>query len=174
MAGDLEAFNELVRHRIDQLYAMARLVLRDSERAADATQEALVAAWRDLSALRDPERFESWLRRLLVNACYQQARRDNRRRHYEAAAVSVHPVAPDPAIALADRDQVERGFRRLDEQQRALVVLHYYLDLPLAETAASLGIPLGTVKSRLHRTNELMRASLEADARGGRLSERHA
>ncbi len=174
MAGDLEAYNELARPRIDQLYAMARLILRDSERAADATQEALVAAWRDLSALRDADRFESWLRRLLVNACYQQARRDKRRRHYETAVMAIDPVSPDPASAVADRDQVERGFRRLDEQQRALVVLHYYLDLPLAETAASLGIPIGTVKSRLHRTNQLLRASLEADARGGRLSERPA
>jgi RNA polymerase sigma-70 factor, ECF subfamily len=172
MAGDLEAFNELVRRRIDQLYAVARLILRDSERAADATQEALVAAWRDLAALRDADRFESWLRRLLVNACYQQARRDRRRRHYEATVTSVDRTSPDPAVGLADRDEIERGFRHLDEQQRALVVLHYYFDLPIAETAASLGLPVGTVKSRLHRTAQLLRASLEADARGGRLSER--
>jgi RNA polymerase sigma-70 factor (ECF subfamily) len=174
MAGDREAFNELVRRRIDQLYAMARLILRDDERAADATQEALVAAWRDLAALRHPDRFESWLRRLLVNACYQQARRDKRRRLYEGSVTVIEPLAPDPATALADRDEIERGIRRLDEQQRALVVLHYYLDLPLAETAASLGLPVGTVKSRLFRTNELLRASLEADARSGRLSERLA
>jgi RNA polymerase sigma-70 factor (ECF subfamily) len=174
MAGDLEAFNELVRRRIDQLFAMARLILRDSERAADATQEALVAAWRDLAALRDPDRFESWLRRLLVNACYQQTRREQRRRRYEGAVATIDDTSPDPANALADRDQIERGFRRLDEQQRALVVLHYYFDLPLAETAASLGLPIGTVKSRLHRTNQLLRASLEADARGSRLSERLA
>src|SRR6188472_163727 len=89
MAGDREAFNELVRRRIDQLYAMARLILRDDERAADATQEALVAAWRDLAALRHPDRFESWLRRLLVNACYQQARRDKRRRLYEGAVTVI-------------------------------------------------------------------------------------
>lgn len=174
MAGDLEAFNELVRHRIDQLYAMARLILRDSERAADATQDALVAAWRDLAVLRDPDRFESWLRRLLINACYQQSRRERRRKHYEGSVVAIDSVAPDPAAALADRDEVERGFRHLDEQQRALVVLHFYHGLPLAETAASLGIPIGTVKSRLHRTTRLLRASLEADARGGRLSERPA
>lgn len=174
MAGDAEAFDELARRRIDQLYAMARLILRDAERAADATQETLVAAWRDLAVLRDPDRFESWLRRLLVNACYQQARRDRRRRHYETAVMSIDPIAPDPAAALADRDEVERAFRHLDEQQRALVVLHYFYDLPLAETAASLGLPIGTVKSRLHRTTQLLRASLEADARGGRLSERPA
>lgn len=174
MAGDLEAFNELVRRRIDQLYAMARLILRDSERAADATQDALVAAWRDIAALRDPGRFESWVRRLLINACYQQARRDRRRRHYEGSVVPSDPIAPDPAAALVDRDLVERGLRHLDEQQRALLVLHFYYDLPLAETAATLGIPIGTVKSRLHRTIRSLRASLEGDPRGGRLSERLA
>jgi len=165
MSGDREAFSELARHRIDQLYGIARLILRDSAKAEDATQEALVAAWRDLSGLRDPDRFEPWLRRLLVNACYQQARSDGRRRRYEAAIAPIDRIAPDPATALADRDQIERGFRRLDEQQRALVVMHFYLRLPLTETAESLGLPVGTVKSRLHRTTAAMRASLEADAR---------
>jgi len=174
MAGDLEAFNELVRRRIDQLYAMARLILRDTERAADATQEALVAAWRDIAALRDPDRFESWVRRLLINACYQQARRDRRRRHYEGSVVTIDPTTPDPAMVLADRDQVERAFTHLDEQQRALIVLHFYYDLPLAETAASLGLPVGTVKSRLHRTIQRLRTSLDADARAADLAERFA
>jgi RNA polymerase sigma-70 factor (ECF subfamily) len=165
MSGDREAFSELVRHRIDQLYGIARLILGDSAKAEDATQEALVAAWRDLSGLRDPDRFEPWLRRLLVNARYQQARSDGRRRRYEAAIAPIDRVAPDPATALADRDQIERGFRRLDEQQRALVVMHFYLRLPLTETAESLGLPVGTVKSRLHRTTAATRASREADAR---------
>jgi RNA polymerase sigma-70 factor (ECF subfamily) len=167
VAGDREAFSELVRRRIDQLYGIARLILRDTAKAEDATQEALVAAWRDLSGLRDPDRFEPWLRRLLVNACYEQARREGRRRRYEAAVMPIDHVAPDPAIRLADRDQIERGFRRLDERQRALIVMHFYLRLPLAETAESLGLPVGTVKSRLHRTIAVLRASLEADARAG-------
>jgi RNA polymerase sigma-70 factor (ECF subfamily) len=167
VSGDLEAFSELVRQRIDQLYGIARLILRDSEGAQDATQEALVAAWRDLSGLRDPDRFDPWLRRLLVNACNQQARRDRRRRHYEGSVTVVEHLAPDPATALADRDQIERGFRDLDPQQRALVVMHFYLDLPLAETAESLGLPVGTVKSRLHRTTRLLRATLDAQSRNG-------
>src|SRR6188508_1532532 len=131
MAGDHEAFSELARRSIDRLYAVARLILRDPERAEDATQEALVAAWRDLSALRDPDRFEAWLRQLLVRACYREARREQARTRREAKVASLDGSDPDPAIGLALRDQLERGFARLDPEQRALVVVHFYLDLPL-------------------------------------------
>jgi RNA polymerase sigma-70 factor, ECF subfamily len=174
MAGDLEAFSELTRPQVDRLHAIARLILRDGERAADATQEALVVAWRELRGLRDPEAFEPWLRQLLVRACYREARKDRRRRHYEALVRPLAEEARDPAIAWADRDQIERAVRDLDPQQRALIVLHYYVGTPLAETALVLGLPVGTVKSRLHRTTQRMRATLDAQARPARSEERLA
>jgi RNA polymerase sigma-70 factor, ECF subfamily len=165
MAGDHEAFSELTRLSIAKLYAVARLILRDKERAEDATQEALVAAWRGLPTLRDPDRFDAWMRRLLVHACYREAAQSRRRHSVES---SVRPLArsgPDPGTALADQDELERGFARLSPQQRALIVLHYYQGLPLQETAEVLGIPVGTVKSRISRATQQMRATLEADAR---------
>jgi RNA polymerase sigma-70 factor (ECF subfamily) len=173
MAGDHEAFGELARLSIGRLYAAAHLILRDQGQAEDATQEALVAAWRDLSALRDPDRFDAWLRTLLVRACYREARRGRRTRI--AATVpsipSIQPAVPDRSADIADRDEVERGFRRLDPDQRAVIVMHFYLGLPLVEVAATLGIPEGTAKSRLHRATQAMRATLDADARDARIAE---
>ena len=175
MAGDHDAFSELARVSIGRLYATARLILRDDERAEDATQEALVAAWRDLSALRDPDRFDAWLHRLLVRACYREARRGRRRWAIEVE-VDGHRVGiePDPALDIADRDQLERGFRRLDADQRTVLVLHYYLGLSLDEAADALGIPPGTVRSRLHRATQAMRAALDADTRAPILNERRS
>lgn len=164
-AGDLEAFTELARHRMDRLYAIACLILRDSEAAADATQEALIAAWRDLAGLRDPSRFDAWVRQLLVHACYREARRTRRRRTIENQAPPSAFDWPDPAIELADRDQLERAFEGLTPQQRALLVLHFYVGLPVQETALVLSLPVGTVKSRLFRTTQQLRATLDADAR---------
>jgi RNA polymerase sigma-70 factor (ECF subfamily) len=165
MAGDREAFTELTRRSIGRLYAIARLILRDDARAEDATQEALVAAWRQLSALRDADRFDAWLHRMLVRACSREAGRDRRHRWAQVRLLPSPGHVPDPGEALADQDELERGFARLSPEQRALVVLHYYLGLPVHETAAILGIPVGTVKSRLHRTLQQMRAALDADAR---------
>jgi RNA polymerase sigma-70 factor (ECF subfamily) len=165
MAGDRDAFAELARGSIGKLYAVARLILRDSERAEDAVQEALVAAWRQLSSLRDPDRFDAWVRRLVVRACYREAARSDQQIRIAADVRFIDSVAPDPGIALADRDELERGFSRLTPEQRALLVLHYYLGLPMTETAEILGLPVGTVKSRLFRTTQQLRASLEADAR---------
>ena len=165
MEGDRAAFTELGRLWIDRLYAAARLILVDQHRAEDATQEALLSAWRDVKGLRDPDRFEPWLRRILVNACYREARKDQSWRRAQARLEPVGGPEPDPAEWTADRDVVERAMRSLDPEQRALVVLHYYLRLPVAETALTLGIPVGTVKSRLSRTTSRMRANLEADAR---------
>ena len=170
-AGDHEAFTELGRFWVDRLYAIACVILRDPERAHDATQEALVASWRDIRGLRDPDRFEPWIRRILVNACYREARRDRAQRRVERHVVSIDVTAQDPTEAFADRDELERGFRRLAPDQRALLALHFYAGLPLQETADSLGIPLGTAKSRLHRAVRELRAGLAADARGERLAE---
>ena len=165
MAGDHDAFSELTRGVIGRLYAAALLILRDEARAEDATQEALVAAWRDLSALRDPDRFDAWIHRLLARSCYREARRGRRRWAVEMEVRPSQTVEPDPAPHLADRDELERGFRRLDADQRSVIVLHYYLGLTLDEVGEALGIPPGTVRSRLHRATATMRAALDADAR---------
>jgi RNA polymerase sigma-70 factor (ECF subfamily) len=127
-------------------------------------QETLVHAWRDLPRLRDPERFDAWLRRLLVNACADQGRY-RRRRSPEIQIIRTEAAANDVSGSLADRDELERGFRRLKPDQRAVVVLHFYLGLTTPEVADTLGIPVGTAKSRLHYATETLRAALEADAR---------
>lgn len=163
--GDHGAFEALAIGAADRLFAIARLILRDTHMAEDAVQEALVHAWRELPRLRDPERFDAWLRRLLVNACADQGRL-RRRWSAEIQIVRVEPTADDGIGSMADRDQLERGFRRLKPEQRAVVVLHFYLGLTGPEIADTLGIPEGTAKSRLHYATEALRAALEADARG--------
>jgi RNA polymerase sigma-70 factor (ECF subfamily) len=174
MAGDHDAFSELARVSVGRLYVVARLILRDDGRAEDVAQEALVTAWRRLQGLRDPDRFEAWLHRLLVHACYREARRDRRRGSIEIQVGAVGmPEASDAThldLAFADRDQLERGFRRLDVDQRSVLVMHYYLGFSLDEAAEVLGVPPGTVRSRLHRAIGAMRAALEADARTPMLS----
>jgi len=169
MAGDHDAFSELARVSTGRLYVVARLILRDDTRAEDATQEALVAAWRRLNGLRDPDRFEAWLHRLLVNACYREARKGRRRGslevHVDELPMPEAPEASGMDFDLADRDQLERGFRRLDVDQRTVLVMHYYLGFSLDAAAEVLGVPPGTVRSRLHRAINAMRAALEADDR---------
>jgi RNA polymerase sigma factor (sigma-70 family) len=165
--GDHDAFAELAGAAISRLDSAAWLILRDTEQAKDAVQNALVKAWRDLPTLRDPERFDAWLHRLLVRACIDEARR-LRRHRVDVELTDLHiagPAIAAPESTIADRDQLERGFLRLEPEMRALIVLHHYLDLPLPAVAASLGIPVGTAKSRLHRALGLMRAALDADAR---------
>ncbi|HEY8198675.1 MAG TPA: RNA polymerase sigma factor [Candidatus Limnocylindrales bacterium] len=151
-AGDHEAFTVLVTGRIEQLFVTARLILRSQDAAEDAVQDALVRAWVGLRGLRDPARFDAWLHRLLVNACYRAARRERGRRLVELKVLRTDgPPVPDGQRQLAARDQLERGFARLPPAQRAVLVLHHYLGLPDAEAAEVLGIPLGTMKSRLSR-----------------------
>jgi RNA polymerase sigma factor (sigma-70 family) len=171
MGGDHEAFTRLANASIGRLFAIARLILRETELAEDAVQEALVAAWRDLSGLRDPERFEAWLHRLLVRACYREARRSRRIGRLEARVTPIDMGEPDESGAIADRDQLERGFRRLEPDQRAILVLHFYSGLTLIEVADVLAIPIGTVKSRLHRATQRMRADLESEARSVAIHE---
>ena len=163
--GDHDAFAELAGAAISRLDSAAWLMLRDVEQAKDAVQNALVRAWRDLPTLRDPEKFDAWLHRLLVNACIDEARRTRRHRFDVELTELDIPSMADPVSAIADRDQLERGFLRLDPELRAVIVLHHYLDLPVPAVAAIMGIPLGTAKSRLHRALGLMRAALDADAR---------
>jgi RNA polymerase sigma-70 factor, ECF subfamily len=163
--GDREAFAILARTRADVLFGIARRILRDVGLAEDAVQQALVIAWRELPRLRDPERFDAWLQRMLVNACYAEARQ----KRVWMSSVQVLPVdgpaAPDELASLADRDEVERGFRRLPPEQRAILVLHHYLGLDSNEIGEVLDIPSGTARSRLHYAHRAMRAALETDAR---------
>jgi RNA polymerase sigma-70 factor (ECF subfamily) len=163
--GDPEAYADLIRVRGNRLFALAHRILRDVDRTEDAVQEALVIAWRDLPGLRDPDRFDAWLHRLVVRSCIAEAAR---RRRLAANLVSLPldlPAGNDEFLTVADRDQLEHGFRRLPPTQRAILVLRHYAGLDPTEIADVLGIPAGTVRSRLHHAHRAMRAALEADDR---------
>ena len=163
--GDKDAYGLVASEIADRFLAVARRILRDRDLAEDATQQALLAIWRDLPRLRDPGRFESWSYRLLVNACYTEGRKQ---RHW-TPNLRVLPIdegtADQRLDRVVDRDQLERGFRRLTLDQRTVVVLYHYLDKPLDEIARILAIPVGTAHSRLHHAMRGMRAALDADAR---------
>jgi len=163
--GDHDAFAMLAGAAIGRLDAVARLILRDPERAKDAIQDAFVRAWRDLPTLRDPDRFDAWLRQLVVHACLNEARRTRRRPMEVELQPYDHPSTGDATHSLADRDQIERGFRRLEPEQRAVIVLHYYLGYSLPEAADLRGVPVGTAKSRLHRAIQALRGAVDADER---------
>ena len=163
--GDGEAFDALARIVGDRCMAIACRILRDADLAEDAVQAALIVAWRELRTLRDPDRFEPWLHRIVTNECYSEARRRRRRTaEIRLLPVQTHLEAGD-ILTVNDRDQLERAFRRLTLEQRAVLVFHHYLGLTLTEVADHIGIPLGTAKSRLHHATNALRASLEADAR---------
>ncbi|HEX5012736.1 MAG TPA: RNA polymerase sigma factor [Candidatus Limnocylindrales bacterium] len=162
--GDREAFGVLAGGAVDRLYAIARHILRDAELAEDATQDALVRAWRDLPSLRDVERFDAWLYRLLVYACADVGRH-RRRWRAEISVLPAEPAEHDRSSDVADRDELERGLRRLTDAQRTILVLNFYVGLSLSETAKALDIPVGTAKSRLHYAIEALRAALAADTR---------
>jgi RNA polymerase sigma-70 factor (ECF subfamily) len=168
--GDGEAFDALARTVGDRCMAIACRILRDADLAEDAVQAALITAWRELRSLRDPDRFEPWLHRILTHACYAEARR----RRQWSASVRVVPVeatyGPDDTMTVQLRDQVDRAFRRLTLEQRT-VVFHHYLGLPLSEVADRLDIPVGTAKSRLHYAKSALRASLSADDRTSSIAE---
>ena len=161
--GDREAFTVLVHQVSDVLYSIAYRILRDPGLAEDALQNALVLAWRRIPKLRDPERFEAWIHRILVHACYDESQRA---RHW-TATVRVLPIdgpsTPDGSDAVADRDELERAFRRLSIDQRAVFVLHHYLGLSLVEVAELLEIPAGTARSRLHYAIAGLRDALTAE-----------
>lgn len=166
--GDHEAFSILATNAFEGLFRTARLVLRDDELAADALQDALISAWLHIRAVRDPDRFEAWLRRLLIRACYAQADRARRHRVIEIQVDELEVVGDattDIQGRQAMRDQLERGFRRLSLDHRAVLVAHHYLGLPDLEASTMLDIPIGTYKSRLNRATTALRAAIEADDR---------
>ena len=163
--GDRAAFDALVRRKVDVVYRTSLAILGREADAEDATQETFLAVWRKLPTLRDPDRFDAWLHRLFLNACRDELR-SARRRTIEVQLPEIHPLAvSDSQAASADRDLIERGVRHLDPEHRTVIVLHYYLGLPLPEAAAAMGVPLGTAKSRLHRATQALRAAIDSDAR---------
>ena len=165
MQGDEDAYTGLMAIAGDRLLAIAYRILRDLHRAEDAVQTALLGAWRDLPMLHDPDRFEAWLTRILIRACYLEANRDRRWTTNMRVLPVDAPGMSDPTSVVADRDRLDRGFRRLPTDQRAIVVLHHYLGWSQAEIAEALEIPLGTVKSRLFYATRALRAAIEADDR---------
>jgi RNA polymerase sigma-70 factor, ECF subfamily len=163
--GDRASFGVLAEASVGRLFTIAQLMLADNDLAEDAVQEALILAWRGLRGLRDPERFHWWIQRILLRSVYRVAKTERRQvdpRRYTDASDA---IAQDAAAALADRDEIDRGFRRLKPDQRAVLVLHHYLGLSDQEAGEVLGIPAGTVKSRLHRATAAMRAELDAGTR---------
>jgi RNA polymerase sigma-70 factor (ECF subfamily) len=172
--GDREAFTVLVHQVSDSLYAVAQRILRDPGLAEDALQNALVLAWRRIPKLREPERFEAWIHRILVHACYDESQRARNWRTDVRVLPMAGPSTPDGSSTIADRDELERAFRRLSIEQRAVFVLHHYLGLPLVEVAELLEIPAGTARSRLHYAIAGLRDALTAEPEptihGGRLA----
>jgi RNA polymerase sigma-70 factor (ECF subfamily) len=163
--GDRDAFSSLAASHVDRCYALAYRILRDPHRAQDATQQALLGAWRDMPTLRDPDRFDAWLHRIVVHACYTESRGERRWVARVKVLSTDLPTAPDVARSVATKDELEGAFRRLSPEQRAVVVLHHHLGYPLTEIAANLGIPEGTARSRLHGAVRHLRMALSADDR---------
>lgn len=165
MRGDRDAFTTLAASSADRCYAIAYRILRDPHRAQDATQQALFGAWRDLPVLKEPKRFEAWLYRLVVNACYTEAR-SHRRWNARIGLLAAVPVdqETDVARSVARRDDLEGAFRKLTPERRAVVVLHHHLGYSLVEIASTLGIPVGTARSRLHYAVRQLRAALDDDS----------
>jgi len=170
--GDHDAFAVLARESIARLEAVATLILRDRELARDAVQEAYIRAWRDLPGLRDPNRFDAWLHRLTTNACLDSARH-RQRRVIEVELTPLHaPSITDATGAVSDRDELERGFRRLAVEHRVVLVLHYFVGMSVPTVAQTLDIPLGTAQSRLGRALAALRSALADEPRMDRDSVR--
>ena len=167
MRGDEEAFEMLVGRIGDGLHSVARRILRDTTLAQDATQQALLDTWRNLPRLRDPDRFEAWAYRLLVNACHAEARRERRQRGNLRLLPRDESMVMDSASRIANHDLLDQAFRRLSVEHRTVVVLVHYVGLSHAEAAETMGTPVGTARSRLHYALQSMRAAIDADARAG-------
>jgi RNA polymerase sigma-70 factor (ECF subfamily) len=172
--GDRDAFASIAASSVDRCYALAYRILRDPHRAQDATQQALLGAWRDLPTLRDVDRFDAWLHRLVVHACYVEARGE-RRWTAKVRVLSTAPsTTPDIARAIAQRDELEGAFRQLSPEHRAVVVLHHHLGYQLTEIAVTLGIPSGTARSRLHAAVRQLREALGEGETAAAAGERTA
>jgi RNA polymerase sigma-70 factor (ECF subfamily) len=172
--GDRDAFATLVRANVDRCFGLAYRILRDHHRAQDATQQALLGAWRDLPTLRDPERFEAWLHRLVVHACYVEARTERRSRARVLAIRPTDATPRDEMGAVADRELLDQAFRTLSPEHRSVVVLHHHHGYPLTEIASLLGIPVGTARSRLHYAIRHLRVELDSVNRSALIEERPA
>jgi RNA polymerase sigma-70 factor (ECF subfamily) len=159
--GDQEAYELLVRTVGRPLFQVAHRILRDLDAAEDAVQRALVSIWRDLPRLRDLDRFDAWSYRLVVRASLEEARQGRRHAHVRELE-SNEPGSPDPSATTATRDLLDRAFRRLTPEHRAVVVLHHYAGFSLSEIATIMGVPYGTVGSRLHYATRELRASINA------------
>jgi len=160
-AGDHTAFAILVRNGFGRMYGAAKLILRDQYGAEDAVQEALLLAWRHVATIRDPDAWDVWMYRLTVRVCYRLARARGAREVHELHVRLDRPAhVTDFAVALAERDRIMAALTDLPLEQRAVIVLHFYLDLSMVQAAAVLDVPVGTAKSRLHRGLESLRASL--------------
>lgn len=151
---------------LDRSFSLARAILGDEGEAEDAVQDACLTAWQRANSLRDPDRFEAWFGRILVNGCRDRLRR-RQRQQVRAIALQAEwrgeAGGPDPAAAshLSERD-LDAAFDRLDPDHRTVVLLRFWQDLALDEIADRLDVPLGTVKSRLHYALRLLRTDLEA------------
>jgi RNA polymerase sigma-70 factor, ECF subfamily len=164
--GDRDAFSELVSQTLGRLTAVARMILRDEYAAQDAVQDSFIEAWRALPGLREPDKFDAWMRRLLVRACFKGNRSSKRVQAVEIRLTpGDEPAIPDATRDVGIHDELERGLARISPEQRAVVVLVYYLDLPLADAAQAMGVPLGTAKSRLNRATSALRSVIDADSR---------
>jgi RNA polymerase sigma-70 factor (ECF subfamily) len=162
--GDKGAFADLAAGIADRYLAVARRILRDLNLAEDATQQALLAIWQDLPQLRDPDRFDAWAYRLLVRACYAEGRKQRRWAPNLRLLTTDEPRAADRINSILDRDELEGGFRQLSIDHRTVVVLHHYLDLPVDRVSEIVGVPIGTVHSRLHYAMRGLRAAIDANA----------
>jgi RNA polymerase sigma-70 factor (ECF subfamily) len=165
MRGDERAFTEIVNGVVDRFLGVAHRILRDAALAEDAVQQALLSAWRDLPDLRDPAKFDGWSYRLLIRACYVEMRRSKRWHPTTIVRSIAEPTAPDLIGGIIERERLERGFERLSDEHRAVLILTYYMDLPTEQIAEALDVPMGTVYSRLHRAQQALRGALEADGR---------
>ncbi len=172
--GDRDSFADLMRSVGDGLYALAYRILRDPHLAQDAFQETAISAWRQLPNLREPERFEAWIHRILVHACYAELRKRTR----WTSNIRVIGVDEDPSFdrepTILDRDELERGFAKLSVDHRAVFVMHHYVGLSLVEIADRLGIPAGTARSRLHYASQALREALAQEPATGTPKERLA
>ena len=155
-----DVFAALTPHHLDRAYRLAWAILGNDEEAQDATQDALTVAWRQRRSLRDPDNLEAWLGRILVNTCRDRLR-SRARRPIQSLDLGSLPSVPDGSQAAASRDELGRALASLNPDQRIVIVLRFWADLTVEDIADRLGVPAGTVKSRLHNSLRALRSSLE-------------